>query len=143
MNKTLHAYYAELTANLHSLYTAEAFAGNQVLPLLREPGTLSFTHKITYYIEEIDKLESVPAFLLRFLGSEMIDEEHYFFFFAADGGKACDTLERVQRVLRATVAKVVLQGEVRLLVQHVEAIPESGYLKAHQPVATPVNAMAS
>jgi hypothetical protein len=127
----LKSYYAELTAALPALYTPKDFCRNQVLPLLAEEMPVPSTKKITYYIEELDKLETIPACALEFCGYETIDAEHYFFFYKADPQKLYGKFKKLERVLRATIALVPLQGFMRLLVQHVEAIPESCFVRDH------------
>ena len=138
VNKTLRKYYARLTADLHSLYTAEAFSYNQVLPLVAEQQSDSLPQPVTYYIQEIDKVETVPAGLLKFIGYEPIDEEHCFFFFRVAPENLHDKLKAAERILRATLALVPLKGYMRLLVQHVEAIPERCFVTEHQLATAPL-----
>jgi len=125
LDKKLQAYYTQLTAELGAIYTEEAFKDNQVLSLVTTQDATEAPQAITYYIPEIDRLETIPARLLRFEGSEQIDEEHAFFFFTVNPGKIYNRLKAARRVLRATIARVPLQGFTRMLVQHVEAIPEN------------------
>ncbi len=112
-----------------------------MLPLLAEEGNLKLNQLITYYVHELDKLETIPARLLVFAGYELIDEEHYFFFYKVTSGVWYDKLRAVDRVLRATVALVPMQGYNRLLVQYIEAIPESEFEKNHFPETTGLSAM--
>lgn len=142
MKNGLDAYYAELTADLPSLYSAEAFCDNQALPLIADEETFHLSKQITYYIQELDKLATVPVSLLHFSGYEPIDEEHYFFFYKVDPEKKFDKFNPVQRVLRAVIALVPMQGYLRLLVQHVEAISENCFTKEHQPLTNRWQAMA-
>ncbi|NDK55365.1 hypothetical protein [Pontibacter fetidus] len=142
MKNGLEAYYAELTAALPSLYTPEAFHDNQALPLIADEESFSLSKQITYYVQELDKLETVPVKLLQFCGYEPIDGEHYFFFYKVNSEKQYDKLNASQRVLRAVIALVPIQGFLRLLVQHVEAIAESCFLNEHQPITNRWQAMA-
>ena len=134
LKETIKSYYAALMAELPALYTPNAFCRNQVLPLVAEEVPVPLSKKITYYIEELDKLETIPACLLEFCGYEAIDAEHYFFFFKADPNKLYGKFKKLQRILRATIALVPIQGFRHLLVQHVEAIPENCFIKDHQPL---------
>ncbi|MEJ8757266.1 hypothetical protein WG947_09685 [Pontibacter sp. H259] len=143
MEKKLKAYYTQLTAELHTLYTEEAFKDNQVLSIVSEQINCMVPQAITYHIPEIDKLETIPARLLRFEGSELIDEEHYFFFFTVEPDLNYNRLQAAKRVLRATVALVQLHGYTRLLIQHVEAIPEKCFLREHNAQLNLQRSMAS
>ena len=142
MDKKLQAYYTQLTAELGPIYTEEAFKDNQVLSVVSTRDAAQVPQAITYYIPEIDELETIPAHMLRFEGSEQIDEEHSFFFFTVSPGKIYNGLKAARRVLRATIALVPLQGFTRLLVQHVEAIPENRALKSQNPVFNSLRSMA-
>ena len=142
MSNGLDTYYAELTADLPSLYSAEAFCDNQALPLITDEENYSLSKEITYYIQELDKLETVSVSLLQFCGYEPIDGEHYFFFYKVDPEKQFEKLNAAQRVLRAVIALVPMQGYLRLLVQHVEAIAETCFMNEHQPITNRWQAMA-
>lgn len=124
------------------LYSVEAFNSNQILPLVADREDVNLPQLITYYIQELDKLETIPVSSLKFKGYELIDEEHYFFFFEVKSGRLYDSLKASERVLRATMAVATIYGFRHLLVQHVEAIPGSVFSREHQPLSGNGGAMA-
>lgn len=132
INKALQAYFAELTAALPSGLTPEAFKNNQLLPLLTGQNNLKLARNITYYIQELDALETIPVNMLTFKCQERIDAEHLFMFYEGSAGNWYNPLVAAGQVLRATVALVPIAGLMRLLVQQVDAISEACFTRDHQ-----------
>lgn len=130
--KELQAYYDALIGALPPDFSPEAFFANQSLSLFARNASRSTSRPITYFVQELDGTEVIPGCQLTFLGSEAIDEEHFFLFFKGNCSGVYNKLTAAGQILRATVALVPLKGRERVLVQHVEAIPEIRFEQDHK-----------
>ena len=141
-DKELQAYYNALLGALPPDFSPEAFFANQSLSLLASNGSHGHGWLITYFVQELDGTEVISGCQLTFLGTEAIDEEHFFLFFEGNCGGVYNKLTAARQILRATVALVPLKGLLRVLVQHVEAIPEVRFEQDHKGSILPPFAQA-